>query len=90
LFLGGPGSGYGFSLKASFFAADRHGVAAVSDDDGMLLCDTGWSALFNSTEQSDQGQNCQHDFNYFVHWGSLRGWILVRRKYMHRFMDLHL
>jgi hypothetical protein len=91
LLSGDAGCRYRFSLKAPLQAANRHGGAAVSDH-GLLCPNRGicWPVLRQGTEQSDESQSGQHNLNYLVHWGSLTGWILVRRKYMHRFMDLHL
>jgi hypothetical protein len=55
----------GFSLEAAFTSANRHGIAAVSDDHGVLCpnCGIGWRALRKGTEQTDQGQNGQEKFD---------------------------
>jgi hypothetical protein len=55
----------GFSLEAAFTSANRHGIAAVSDDHGVLCpnCGIGWRALRKGTEQTYQGQNGQEKFN---------------------------
>jgi hypothetical protein len=75
-----PSFDYGFSLEAAFTSANRHGVAAVSDYDGVLGLngDIRWRALRKGTEQSDQRQSGQQYFNCLVHRGSLPGWILMR------------
>jgi hypothetical protein len=56
----------------------------------MLFRKICWSALRNGTEQTDQSQSGQQDFDCFVHWGNLRGWILMRAEVYARPYGLQL